>query len=195
MCFHESSGHTPPYSPPTHVTPTCCHVSVWAATLLRRKVLLSHLCVREATCGQCKSESALNSNQTHIVNASTCTPHPYASAAQIACVSMCACVYVCVCVCDSSSACSVQTHIAEGKPLQCADMYKWAKDIVRGLSYMHEMGRAHGDLKEANVLVDEHGTAKVRGCALQTRPYKHGLTYWHIIQSQCVELTSLCVCV
>ncbi|KAF8504167.1 kinase-like domain-containing protein [Gautieria morchelliformis] len=36
-----------------------------------------------------------------------------------------------------------------------------AKDIADGLAYMHGKGLVHGDLKSANVMIDEHGHARL----------------------------------
>ncbi|XP_028400626.1 dual serine/threonine and tyrosine protein kinase-like [Dendronephthya gigantea] len=38
---------------------------------------------------------------------------------------------------------------------------KWAKEIARGLNYIHEIGLVHRHLKLENILVDEQGTAKI----------------------------------
>jgi len=47
--------------------------------------------------------------------------------------------------------------------LEMLDRVKLARDIAAGLHWLHKQGIVHRDLKLENVLINEHGEAKIAG--------------------------------
>ncbi|KAK0671094.1 hypothetical protein QBC41DRAFT_335455 [Cercophora samala] len=66
-------------------------------------------------------------------------------------------------------------HAHEHPPLPWSIREKWARQIVAGLSEIHEAGFVQGDFTLSNIVIDHHGDAKIidinrRGCPVGWEP-------------------------
>ena len=55
-----------------------------------------------------------------------------------------------------------------------AAFFNLAKDIVKGVMYLHSKGIAHSDLKAANILIDKSGSARVADFGVRL-PYGYSI--------------------
>ena len=90
----------------------------------------------------------------------------------------------------------------EGKKFSLKRCISLAKDIARGLNWLHHKGIIHRDLKSANILLDQNGKAKI--CEYPPLHTAHGtctphalnhprpLLYAHLTPSLSLSSSSLC---